>query len=297
MRSSWQGDGSRRRRRPDRSGPAPNEGSPYDFGAPDADHDKVDNVEPIDMLAIRADDELLDALASGRSGYGGGYDSRSDTGRDTEFDGTDLGYHDDQQMLAMLHAWRSGVLDEPIPELVTVEQASDAIVSGHHARHVRPRRRLMPVVAAAAVVVIGLSGVAFGAGTAKPGDALWGVSKTLDGKRAASVEAVERVNVALASARAALADGRVTEARAVLAAVGPELTKVTDEATKQELARRGANLVETAQAAQEGELVRTDESGKRDRAAEPGADEPHARGSEVGQPTDGQPLVGQPALG
>lgn len=302
MRIPWQDDGSRRGRRPDRSGPAPNHGSPYDFGTPDPD--------PVDLMAIRADDELLDALASGRAGYGGGYDGRSETSNgelDTEFDGIDLGgdFRDDQQLLAMLHAWRSEVLDEPIPELVTVEQASEAIVSGHHARTGRPRRRLMPVAAAAVVVVLGLSGVAFGAGAAKPGDALWGVSKTLDGERAASVESVERVSVALASARAALADGRVTEAQAVLAAVGPELAKVTDEGTKQELARRSANLAETAEAAEEGEQVRTDESGNRDRDAErredsgaPGQQPSEPPGSpQLGSPQSGNPRSGNPQSG
>jgi hypothetical protein len=242
-------DGSRRGRRPDRLGAAPSDGSPYDLGSADDG-----GVDPVDMMAIHADDELLDALASGRPGRGGAYG-----GRRYE-DDLVAGFQDDQRLLELLDAWRGDLDSEPIPELVSVDEASEAIVAGHRGR---PRRRLMPVAAAAVVVVLGLSGVAFGAGAAKPGDALWGVAKAIDSDRATSVEAAERVTVALASVQQALAEGRVSEAQATLASVAPELSKVTDEETKAQLADKSANLSDTASAAAEGEQVRTDEHGKR----------------------------------
>jgi hypothetical protein len=239
----------RRGRRPGRSGTVPTNSSPYDFGS--ADDEQVD---PVDLLAIRADDELLDALAAGDFSFGG-------LGVGAE-DGLD-GFQDDQRMMAMLAAWRDDVLDTEVPELVTVEQASEAMVAGQRDTSY-PRRRLMSVAAAAAVVVVGMSVVAIGAGTAEPGDPLWGVSKTLNGDRAESKEAAQRVSVALASVQQALDEGRVKDAQATLAAVAPELSKVTDEETKDELARKQANLSETAGDAEEGEKVHTDESGKRD---------------------------------
>jgi hypothetical protein len=266
----------RRGRRPDRSGSAPINSSPYDFGS--ADDDQVD---PIDLMAIRADDELLDALASGEVSLGG-FGSRVER----DLDG---GFRDDRQMLAMLAAWRDEVLDGPAPELVSVERASEAIVAGQ--RSVYPKRRLMPVAAAAAAVVLGLSGVAIGAGAAEPGDPLWGVSKSLNSDRAESKEAAQRVTVALASVQQALDEGRVKDAQATLAAVAPELDKVKDEQTKQELAEKQANLAETAGDAKEGEKVHTDESGKRDDAkGNAGKDKDpsgHSSSSKPGDPKQG----------
>jgi hypothetical protein len=252
-------DGSRRGRRPDRPGSVPIDSSPYDFGT--ADDERVD---PVDLMAIRADDELLDALASG-GGFGGYGSAGFERGgfESGDLDGIDLdgGFQDDQQMLAMLAAWRDEVVDEPIPELLTTEQASEAIVAGQRSAY--PKRRLMPVAAAAAAVVLGMSGVAIGAGAAEPGDALWGVSRTLDSDRADSKEAAQRVSVALASVQQALDQGRVKDAQATLASIAPELNKVTDEDTKRELSSKQANLIESAGDAEEGEKVSTDESGKR----------------------------------
>jgi hypothetical protein len=246
-------NGSRRGRRPDSFGSVPGDNSPYDFSLRDED-----SVDPVDLLSIRADDELLDALASGLTSFTGS-EGRHALG---VAPGLDDNINDDQQMLALLAAWRDEVRDEPIPELISVEDASEVIVAGY--RIERPRRRLMSVAAAAAVVVIGLSGVALGAGSAKPGDALWGVSKALNGNRATSLEAAQQVTVTLASVRQALADGRVAEAQAKLASIAPELNKVTDQQTKQHLADTQANLVQTVGQAKEGEKVKTDDSGKRD---------------------------------
>ncbi|WP_051581470.1 anti-sigma-D factor RsdA [Pseudonocardia acaciae] len=248
MRNPWQGDGASRRRRrgSDRPG-APPGASPYDFSV-----DIDDQVDPVDLLAIRADDELLDALAAGRT-IGGG---PSIAGLDHRFDS---GYNDDQQVLAMLQAWRTDVESEPFPEMISIEEASEAIVAGQRAA--RPRRRLVPVAAAAAVAVMALSGVAIGASTAQPGDPLWGVSSLLNPNRAKSVEAADRVNVALATAQQALAEGRPADARAALAGVAPDLEHVREQQRREELTRRSENLLDVADNTKDGERVDTREDG------------------------------------
>ncbi|MDT7640216.1 MAG: hypothetical protein QOC83_4504, partial [Pseudonocardiales bacterium] len=167
MRSAWDKSTPSGRRRTNRPGAAALS-SPFDFSADD--HERVD---PVEFMSIRADDELLDALAVGRSagpGYSHGFDP-----------GFDSGYADDQQVLAMLAGWRADVESEPFPELLSIDRASAAICDGQRAA--RPRRRLMPVAAAAAVAVMALSGVAVAAGGAQPGDALWGVSTVIDANR------------------------------------------------------------------------------------------------------------------
>jgi hypothetical protein len=221
-------------------------GSPFDFSS---DHDE--RVDPVEFLAIRADDELLDGLSTGRlvgPAYTGGFDRCPDDG-----------YADDQRVLTLLAELRAEIDSVPFPDLVSPDEAGTAIAAGHRAA--RPRRRLMSVAAAAVVALMGLSGVAVVAGNAQPGDALWGVSTALNANRARSVEAAYHVDTALAAAQQALADGRVSEARATLASVTPELDKVNDPDRKQELARKARNLSDTVTVAQEGERVPTDEHG------------------------------------
>jgi uncharacterized membrane protein YgcG len=222
-------------------------GPPFDFSAEDEER-----VDPVDLLAIRADDELLDALASGRPaglGLGPGFDPR-----------WDAGYTDDQQVLAMLAGWRADLSAEPIPELVSTDEALAAIRAGQRAA-AAPRRRLVPV-AAAAVFAIALGAVGAAAHSAQPGDPLWGVSKVMDGNRAKSVEAAYRVDMALSTAQQALAKGRVAEARAVLASVAPELNQVQDQQRKEELAEKTDNLRDVASSTPEGQEVTTDERGR-----------------------------------
>jgi len=151
------------------------------------------------------------------------------------------------------------VESEPFPELISIDGASAVIVAGR--RTPRPGRRLMPV--AAAVAVLAMSGVGVAAGNAQPGDPLWGVASMIDANRAKSMEAAYRVDLGLRTARQALAQGRVAEARAALASVAPELNQVQDQVRKDELSRRGGNLLRSADEAHEGEHMDTDESGAR----------------------------------
>jgi len=119
MRGSWRGDESPKNGRGQRRAGRPGAGSsssPFDFS------DDGEQVDPVDMMSIRADDELLDALSSGRSvgpAYTHGFDA-----------GMDDGYADDQQVLAMLAGWRADVESERFPELVSVDEASQAIIAG-----------------------------------------------------------------------------------------------------------------------------------------------------------------------
>ena len=239
QRNPWAEAPRSRRRRVSQTGAAVL-GPPFDFSS-----DRDDRVDPVEFLAIRADDEVLDGLAAGHP-----FGLTPDPGP---------GFADDQQVLALLAQLRAEIDSVGFPELVSVEQASAVIVAG--GRENRPHRRLVPVAAAAALVIVALSGVTLAAGQAKPGDALWGVSTVIDGNRAASVEAAYRVDTALADARTALAQGRVADARATLTRVAPELGRVSDPSQRDTLTRTSQNLIETVDQADEGQRVDTDESG------------------------------------
>lgn len=232
---------ARFRQRSGRPGSVPNR-PPYDFGT-----DDEGRADPVEMMGIRSDDELLSALAAGFP-----------IGAPTRPDG-DPGYRDEQHLLAMLNSLRDEVDSEPFPELVSVDEACAAIAAGRPPA--RPRRRLMPVAVAAAVVVFGLSGVAIASTNAQPGDPLWGVSQVVDGGRAQSVLAAYQVNQALDSAQQALKDGHPNKAQQIIEKVKPRLSQIHDTQRKNELSRKSANLLDAAAGASEGESVDTDSDG------------------------------------
>jgi hypothetical protein len=153
-----------------------------------------------DLSAVQADDALLDAL--------GGSDPKIADG---------LG---DQELNALLLAWRRDIDSEPLADLVdtdtaitTVKTAAMAKRRGHRERR---SRLLVPVAAAAAVLAIAFTGTGLAARDAQPGDTLWGLTKVLYGDHARSVEAAAAARVDLEKANIALAGGRINDARKAL---------------------------------------------------------------------------------
>jgi hypothetical protein len=177
--------------------------------------------EPIDLAAVQADDELINALGAGFGVPSGG---RS--------------FHADDQVVALLSSWRADVVAEPIPELVDLETAVAAVRAGMPAT--RPSRsgrarHLVPVAAAAAFLVLVGGGVTIGSATAEPDSALWPVSKVLFSERAESVEAAVRVSDKIENAKQALSEGKPEQAAAELAQAQQELAKVRPQEGKDEL--------------------------------------------------------------
>lgn len=96
--------------------------------------------------------------------------------------------------------------------------------------------------AAAVVVVLTLSGVAAEAGSAEPGDALWGVSKVFYAERARSVQAAVDVEVGLERVRVALREGNPEAAAAELAAVREKLPVIREDEGRGSLAQQEQQL-------------------------------------------------------
>lgn len=185
--------------------------------------------EALDLVAVQADDELINALQAGMT--------VSTPGRP--------GYGDDH-VASILAAWKAEVDAEPIPELVDLDTAMAAIEAGRPTTARRPRWHLAPVAAAAAFVVLAVGGVSVGSAGSEPGDALWGVSKVLYSERAESVEAAARVETRISTAKKALADGRTEVATQELQAAQADLATVRPQEGKADLAAVQSFLVAKA---------------------------------------------------
>ncbi|MGH3615804.1 MAG: anti-sigma-D factor RsdA [Pseudonocardia sp.] len=160
----------------------------------------IDDVraEPVDFVAVQADDELISALAVGMAVSAPGVG----------------GYDTDDRVAAMLAAWKADVDAEPIPQLIDIDAATAAVKSGRAPSS--NVRYLRPLAGAAALLVFAAAGASIGAQDSRPGDPLWAVSKVLYAEHAESVEALAVVEGAQQKARELLAVGDKDGAAAAL---------------------------------------------------------------------------------
>jgi hypothetical protein len=194
-----------------------------------------DGSEPVDLVAVQADDALINALSAGMTVSAPGVG----------------GYTADDHVAAILAAWKAEVDAVPEPELVDLDTAVRTVKAAR--RPGRRFRHLAPVAAAAALVVVTGAGVSVGSATAQPDDGpLWAVSKVLFSERAESVEARVRVEENLARAKQALLVGDVEEASSALAAARVELAAVRPEENGPELAEVQSFLAAKAEETPDG---------------------------------------------
>jgi hypothetical protein len=182
---------------------------------------------PTDLVAVQADDELVNALGSGAGVAFGDRAPGSDP---------DLRRNRDEHLVAMLAAWRAEIEAEPIPELIDLDTAVAAVVAGMKADELGTRRKragrlrhLAPLVAAAAIIVAAVSGVGLGSKDAMPGDTLWAVQKVVNPERAESVETKLVVESRLDKVRTALSIGDTDTAARELQAISTEIPAVRGE--------------------------------------------------------------------
>jgi hypothetical protein len=203
---------------------------------------------PIDLVAVQADNELVNALSTGAAVTYGDRGPGSDP---------DQRRTRDERVVAMLAAWRAEIEADPIPELIDLDTAVAAVVAGVKAQERGTRRKradrlrhLAPLAAAAAIIVAAVSGVGLGSQNAMPGDALWPVQKVVNPERAESVETKLVVESRFEEVRTALETGDTDTAASLLQTISTEIPEVRSEEGQPQLVQEqeflAAKLADTS---------------------------------------------------
>nr|WP_281376524.1 anti-sigma-D factor RsdA [Actinomycetospora corticicola] len=175
---------------------------------------------PVDLAAVRADDALLDAIAGGA--ISGGVGTGDVFGRPGQ---------DDDHLAAILASWKADIEAEPMPELVSLDEAAQAVEAGHDARERRAgrARRRMPFAVAAAAIAVALSGFTVAVHSAQPGDAMFGLTKVFFSSHADNVVKAENARNTIVEANKAIARGDKATAASLLQSVQGQIQAVQPE--------------------------------------------------------------------
>jgi hypothetical protein len=211
---------------------------------------------PLDLAAVRADDDLIEALSAGLVPPPSGPRDPSDV--EGELVALLAGWVADVRPESLLHPPRSqpatvqvmadaGPTDEdeplaavgspaPVRSLLEFENAEPVAIT--RGRSSGARAYLLRAAAGLAAVALIGSGLVVRSYDAHPGDSLWVVAKVVFPEKSRSVEAATVVSTALNTARVALESGRIDEARAAFQTVQDQLAAVDDADGRAELAHQ-----------------------------------------------------------
>lgn len=182
---------------------------------------RPDSGEELDLATVARDDHLLDALGRGEPGPA------------------------DDDLAAMLSAWRGDIGEDMGPLRVTAEPgcsadypvrpAADLPLVDTRARSAPLGRRVLRLAAAVSAVAVIATGLGVGSRNAGPTSALWSLTRVLYPQQAD----VRLVEDTIQRARSAATAGRFDEARGLVEQARRELASVDDPAT---LDRLGAEV-------------------------------------------------------
>ena len=210
---------------------------------------------PLDLAAVRADDDLIEALSAGLVPPPSGPRDPSDV--EGELVALLAGWVADVRPESLLHppgslpagvqVMDSRTPDEdeplvavgspaPVRSLLEYEDAEPVAIT--RSRPSGARAYLLRAAAGLAAVALIGSGVVVRSYDSHPGDSLWVVAKVVFPEKSRSVEAATVVSTALNTARVALESGRIDEARAAFQTVQDQLAAVDDADGRAELAHQ-----------------------------------------------------------
>lgn len=194
---------------------------PYAEGAGDSG--------PVDIAAVRRDDALIDAIAGG---------GPVQTDSPEEF-----------QLASLLADWRAELVAPDLPADPDLDTVFAAVNQEIGARKVRVsaanrgRLRLVgPIAGTAAALALVFGGVTAFSYNAEPGDPLWRVKEVVFSEQAQTT-VVARADSELTQAQQAIEQGNAAQARALLERAQVNVSQVSDDSTKQDLATQWQRLL------------------------------------------------------
>lgn len=184
---------------------------------------------PVDIAAVRRDDELIDAIAG---------DGAVQTGSADEY-----------QLAALLANWRAEIVNEPMPAgpdldsiVAAVNQeigAREARIGAQGSRRLRLVRPLMGAAAAVALIIGGATAFSY---SAEPGDPLWRVKEVVFSEQAQTT-VVNRADSDMQRAQTLIEQGKPEEAKALLVRAESNVSQVSAGGKKDELTDQWQRLV------------------------------------------------------
>lgn len=207
-RDGGRGRGDRKsRREPQGTGPYA-EGSGGDTG-------------PVDIVAVRRDDALIDAIAAG---------GPVPTESTEEF-----------QLAALLADWRTEIITPPLPDAPDLDTVVAAVNQEIGARQARMAARsggrlrlLRPIAGTAAAVALVIGGMTAFSYAAEPGDPLWGVKEVVFSQQAQAT-VVQRADNDMAAAQTLIDQGDPEQARVRLEQAAANAARVDDPEKRTDL--------------------------------------------------------------
>lgn len=219
-------DGIPRIGRPEGSAPTPASGDSYGDLSADSG--------PVDIAAVRRDDEFIEAIR------GDGPIATDDA--------------DEYQLALLLANWRSEIVTPALPlgpDLDEVAAAVDSEIAATGLRRrtsARSRGFLRPVAGAAAAIALVIGGLVVFSYNSAPGDPLWSVKSVVFSQQADSTVAQIDTTSKLQQAEEMIASGDVSGAQALLAGAAETTGGITDQAQKTDLEIWLQRLLEQIQA-------------------------------------------------
>ncbi|MGB3698078.1 MAG: anti-sigma-D factor RsdA [Gordonia sp. (in: high G+C Gram-positive bacteria)] len=185
-------------------------------------HDDM-STGPIDVGAVRRDDQFVDDLAAGRAAA--------------------VNDRAEYELAGLIAQWRAESLAGPVPSSPTVAEIETAIArTNERARRGGLSRRLRIVSGAAAVMAVAAAGLLVLSEGSQPGDPLWSVKQVVFADQAQETQARLDAQESITEARKALEAGDTVKASELIAKAEAKLGPIQDKREKDVLADLIAQL-------------------------------------------------------
>lgn len=172
---------------------------------------------PVDIAAVRRDDQLIDAIIA-----------RGSATTDNS---------DPNDIATLFASWRAEIVEPPLPSAPDLDDVVEAVEREIAARRIRVGaggrlRVLRPILGAAAAIAVVVGGLTAISYSAEPGDPLWNVKQVVFSSEADSTVANMDTTSDLQDAERLIALGKLHEAKVHLDQAADRVSDINDDAQR-----------------------------------------------------------------